>query len=263
MKKLVLFLNGELGLRVLEYLCDQSIVQITCIVLNNSNKRPTSYINEVKILLASAEIVVPILDFETIATSDDNDLNTLFEAEHGVSVLFGHIIPERVLHHFKGKIINLHPSLLPTGRGADPIPWSIIEDKPQGITIHIIDSGLDTGDILQQKVIDTNISMNAGSIYVIATEMLFTEFVYILPLWLENSISPFKQQDFSSTSHRTKELKNTRVLLESDVLSVGELLRKLQALTFADGRKPMFRDNSGRVWSIEISISPFDGDIEQ
>ena len=83
------------------------------------------------------------------------------------------------------KIVNLHPSLLPNGRGADPIPWSLIKDERQGATIHIIDSGLDTGGILAQKEIETNIAMNSGDIYETACKILYEEFVRIFPIWIK------------------------------------------------------------------------------
>jgi methionyl-tRNA formyltransferase len=51
------------------------------------------------------------------------------------------------------KIINLHISLLPYNRGSNPNVWSFLEDTPKGVTIHYIDEGIDTGDILFQKEI--------------------------------------------------------------------------------------------------------------
>ena len=50
--------------------------------------------------------------------------------------------------HYKGRIINLHISLLPWNRGADPNFWSWREDTPKGVTIHQVDKGLDTGPVL-------------------------------------------------------------------------------------------------------------------
>ena len=48
--------------------------------------------------------------------------------------------------------INLHPSLLPLYRGMAPQHWPIINgDKETGITVHFIDEGVDTGDIIVQK----------------------------------------------------------------------------------------------------------------
>jgi UDP-2,4-diacetamido-2,4,6-trideoxy-beta-L-altropyranose hydrolase len=47
--------------------------------------------------------------------------------------------------------INLHISYLPWNRGAHPNVWSFIEGSPKGVTIHYIDDGIDTGDILVQE----------------------------------------------------------------------------------------------------------------
>lgn len=51
-------------------------------------------------------------------------------------------------------IVNIHPSLLPKGRGAWPMPVAILEgDTKSGITIHKVSEGFDEGDILLQKEI--------------------------------------------------------------------------------------------------------------
>jgi len=48
-------------------------------------------------------------------------------------------------------IINVHPSLLPLDRGPNPHLWSVINGSPRGATIHYIDRGIDTGDIIAQR----------------------------------------------------------------------------------------------------------------
>lgn len=68
-----------------------------------------------------------------------------------VSYRCPHIIKKDVIDAVKGRIINLHISLLPWNRGSDPNLWSFLEDTPKGVTIHWLDEGLDTGDILAQK----------------------------------------------------------------------------------------------------------------
>ncbi len=68
-----------------------------------------------------------------------------------ISYNYRHIIPPEVIKALHGKIINLHISLLPWNRGSSPNLWSIIDSTPKGITIHVLDEGLDTGDILLQK----------------------------------------------------------------------------------------------------------------
>lgn len=68
-----------------------------------------------------------------------------------VSYNYRYIIKEDVLALVDNRAINLHISLLPWNRGAQPNFWSFIENTPKGVTIHLIDKGLDTGDILLQK----------------------------------------------------------------------------------------------------------------
>ena len=47
-------------------------------------------------------------------------------------------------------IINLHISYLPLNRGSYPNIWSVLEDTTSGVTIHLVDEGIDTGEILAQ-----------------------------------------------------------------------------------------------------------------
>jgi len=49
--------------------------------------------------------------------------------------------------------INLHISYLPWNKGADPNFWSHIERTPKGVTIHYINEGIDTGDIIAQRIV--------------------------------------------------------------------------------------------------------------
>lgn len=68
-----------------------------------------------------------------------------------ISYGYRHIIKEWVINRYPDKIINLHISMLPWNRGADPNFWSFIDDTPKGVSIHYVDKGIDTGDIIAQK----------------------------------------------------------------------------------------------------------------
>ena len=70
-----------------------------------------------------------------------------------VSYNYSHIIKQEVISLFPHKIINLHTSMLPWNKGASPNIWSFLEGTPSGVTIHEVDAGIDTGDILLQKEI--------------------------------------------------------------------------------------------------------------
>ncbi len=73
-----------------------------------------------------------------------------FIVSHG----YKHIIKPSIINYLPDRIINLHISLLPWNRGADPNLWSFLEDTPKGVTIHCLDDGIDTGDILAQQEVD-------------------------------------------------------------------------------------------------------------
>lgn len=81
------------------------------------------------------------------------DLEFLNEVKPDIIVSYNYkyIIKKEVIDYMKGNIINLHISFLPWNRGASPNFWSFIEDTPKGVTIHYIDEGVDTGDIIVQK----------------------------------------------------------------------------------------------------------------
>lgn len=64
------------------------------------------------------------------------------------------IIKESVMLECNLGIINVHPGLLPEIRGNNPYVWAILEGKAQGVTVHFIDKGVDTGPILLKRVLN-------------------------------------------------------------------------------------------------------------
>jgi methionyl-tRNA formyltransferase len=68
----------------------------------------------------------------------------------GLSVFYDRIFKEDVMSRF-GRLLNLHHSLLPRHRGVAPVHWALkCEDRVQGVSLHEIDAGIDTGPILAQ-----------------------------------------------------------------------------------------------------------------
>ena len=78
--------------------------------------------------------------------------------DYNFAISFGyrHILSPKTISSFNFKIINLHISYLPFNRGAHPNFWSHYERTPSGVTIHLMDEGIDTGPILFQKYVSFN-----------------------------------------------------------------------------------------------------------
>ena len=91
-------------------------------------------------------------DDQVFALNDRIDVSMLrrIGIDWIISYGYRHLIREPVLTDWCGRLVNLHVSLLPYNRGADPNFWSWFDGTPKGVTIHQIDSGLDTGAILAQ-----------------------------------------------------------------------------------------------------------------
>ena len=79
------------------------------------------------------------------------DMSMVKEADWLISYGYRNLIRQEVLNQFGHQAINLHISLLPWNRGADPNLWSFLEDSPKGVTIHRLEQALDTGEIIAQK----------------------------------------------------------------------------------------------------------------
>jgi len=83
-------------------------------------------------------------------------VNLLREKEIDLIILAGYmrLVGKTLLTAFSNKIINLHPSLLPSFPGKDAIGQALNYGvKYTGVTVHFVDEGMDTGPIIQQKVI--------------------------------------------------------------------------------------------------------------
>ena len=129
-----------------------------------------------------------ILDSEDtyIVKSDPIDLRFCLDNKIDFLVSYGYryIINQSILNEFPLKAVNLHISFLPRSRGAHPNFWSIVEGSVTGVTIHLLDSGLDTGNILIQRevYIDKDFHTFATSYQLLCSEIerLFSRnWVYI------------------------------------------------------------------------------------
>ena len=130
-----------------------------------------------------------------------------------VSYSYRYIIRPYILNDYKGRIINLHISYLPYNRGADPNIWSFILDTPKGVTIHHMDEGLDTGDIIAQKLVPMSADETLESSYFKLREaMTDTLKTLILEEYLVNGKIPAgtAQEPLASSSDFTQKTKRSK-----------------------------------------------------
>jgi phosphoribosylglycinamide formyltransferase-1 len=78
--------------------------------------------------------------------------------EHGVELVvlagYMHLLTRPFLDRFPGRIVNVHPSLLPEFPGAHAVDDALAAGVAEtGVTVHLVDEGLDTGPVLKQEAL--------------------------------------------------------------------------------------------------------------
>ncbi len=127
--------------------------------------------------------------------------------------------------------LNIHPSLLPRGRGPDPVFWTFRRgDRVTGVTVHLMDAGLDTGPILAQEHMDLPSGARAPDVEreLMAHGGRLT--ASLLPAWARGEIPPRPQDDALATAAPVPE--------DAD-FEITTAWRAEAALAFAAGVSPL------------------------
>ena len=121
---------------------------------------------------------------------------------------FGQILPQAVLEIPPFGCINIHPSLLPKYRGVAPVPAAILNgDEWTGVSIMLLDKGVDTGPVLTNVHVPVLPQDTAGSLLEKLSHTGAQLLLDILPGWFRKEIIPQPQNnaDASYTKMLTKE----------------------------------------------------------
>ena len=117
-----------------------------------------------------------------------------------VVAAFGQILPQAVLDIPRYGCINIHPSLLPRFRGASPVAAAILAgDEFTGVSIMLLDAGLDTGPVLAQSRIPVSPQDTTGSLARKLSQVGARLLHEVLASWFEAGITPQPQNEAEAT----------------------------------------------------------------
>lgn len=118
------------------------------------------------------------------------------EADLFVVAAYGLILPPEVLDLPRYGCINVHASLLPAYRGASPINAAILDGLDEtGVTLMLMDAGMDTGPALAQAVQPIRADDTAAVLSERLAEQGAQALVALLPAWLAGNVAPINQAD--------------------------------------------------------------------
>lgn len=97
------------------------------------------------------------------------------DADVGLVIAYGRILPKAVLDAPRRGCMNLHASILPKYRGAAPINWAIVHGETEtGIALMQMDEGMDTGPVFLTRTLGIGENETAGELYVRLGELAAT-----------------------------------------------------------------------------------------
>lgn len=104
---------------------------------------------------------------QVVHTEERFDASLIHEEQIEYLVSYGYqfLLGDDILSLLPQKAINLHISYLPWNRGRDPNFWSFFDKTPKGVSIHQIDHGIDTGNVLAQITIEFGLDETLTSSY--------------------------------------------------------------------------------------------------
>ncbi|MBL7115891.1 MAG: methionyl-tRNA formyltransferase [Kiritimatiellae bacterium] len=109
---------------------------------------------------------IPVLTPANVNAPDSIAAIATLQPDVIVTAAYGQILKPALLELPPIGCMNVHFSLLPCYRGAAPIQWAIVNgDTETGVTIMFMDEGMDTGDIIEQKIVPITPDDTAGTLH--------------------------------------------------------------------------------------------------
>ncbi|AKB17610.1 methionyl-tRNA formyltransferase [Methanosarcina sp. WWM596] len=232
---------GNNGL-ILDCLIENSNVKsVFCQPLEKSN------VNRIKITETTDKSFIPFHEPDRIELY--NYIDYIKDSNPDLIVVCGYkyIIRNEIFNIPRFKSINIHPSYLPYYRGQHVVNWAIANGENEtGVTIHFVDKGIDTGDIIVQKKIPILFEDSANTlhyrIYHEACELL----KYVLNTISSGKVLQAEKQDDSKASYfRPRTPENGIIDWNRDGIEIYNLIRALVkpwpgAYGYIKGKKIIF-----------------------
>ncbi len=150
-----------------------------------------------------------------------------YHADLYIVAAFGQILPQVVLDQPHYGTLNIHASLLPKYRGPDPIAEAILQgDSETGVSIMLLDAGVDTGPVLLRRSIALTEDETTGSLTLKLAELGAQALLEALPLWVTGKITPIPQDEQQASHTRMLSKENGKICWD---LSATVLARQVRA----------------------------------
>jgi methionyl-tRNA formyltransferase len=242
--KLLLLADGFVGARIANFLIEHHTRDLALIVTTEDND----------IYLTAKSKGIPACVFDT----EDNVLSKLENAiDLGVLAWWPNLIKKPLLNVPRRGFINTHPSLLPYNRGKHYSFWALVEQAPFGVTLHCVDSGVDTGDIVAQTNLAYDWCDTGETLYTKAQAAMVDLFCNFYPTLRSEKYDTKPQNKGIGSFHRASEIETASKIDIDGLYSARDLLNLLRARTF-EGFPGCWFDDGEHRFEISVKIRRVD-----
>lgn len=241
--KLLLMADGRVGLAIFEWLATYWGRDLGLVVVVSDNPISTS--------ARQNGIPCAVFESEEKILAEISALKLQFDL--GLMAWWPKIIRQPILSLPSQGFINTHPSLLPHNRGKHYNFWALVEEAPFGVTLHKVDGGIDTGDIVAQRRIPYSWEDTGATLYEKAQSGMVSLFKKAYADLRNLNFNAVPQRLDEGSFHRASELDEAS-RIELDQRYTGrELLNRLRARTFRPHPACWFTDG-GDVYEVRVEI---------
>ena len=241
------FADQEIGLDIVRHVLMVHPHHVKCVVTIGEN--------EIAKLVRS--LGYQVFHYDEVSDKSANEI--LGGVEFIFLAWWPRIIPAYLINTPKVGVVNFHPSLLPYNRGKHYNFWTIVEDTPFGVTLHFVDEGIDSGDILFQSAIEKSWEDTGGSLYSKATKAMAKLFKDRYLDIVEGRYRRTRQDIELGKLHYARELDRASQIFLEEKYSARELLNLLRARTF-EGKPACYFWDDGKKYEVRVSIKEVDSE---
>ncbi len=149
--------SPKFSLETLDILNKNENINLSLVVSGKDKKRNRNKFKPTVVKQYALDNNIEVVTPDSVNTDEFINLLKEKNIDYIVVVAFGQLIKEKLLEEYKNKIINLHPSSLPKYRGSSPVQFSLLNgDKKTHASAMLIEKGMDSGDIINQKEVEIN-----------------------------------------------------------------------------------------------------------
>ncbi|MFA6536854.1 MAG: methionyl-tRNA formyltransferase [Patescibacteria group bacterium] len=198
--KIVFMGSSAFAVPILEELNEKfTVVAVVTESDKQSGRGRKTVFSSVKICALNKNL--PILQPEFLKKNETfiNEIKTL-NPDLIVVVAYGKILPSEILNLPKHGCLNIHPSLLPKYRGPSPIQSALLHnEKITGVSIILMDVGMDTGDIVYSEDIEIETKDNFTTLSQKLSELSAEIMIRIIPDYLQGELPLVIQSENEAT----------------------------------------------------------------